>query len=47
MKQLIIIFASVILGIYIYGMILGDEDTVKSAAGSLMEQQIEMQKRVP
>lgn len=48
MKQLIIILMSVVLGIYIYGMFLGEgENTVKSAVGDLMQHQIEMQKIIP
>lgn len=48
MKQLIIIFMSIMLGIYIYGLILGDgDDTIQSAARQLMVQQIENQKMVP
>lgn len=48
MKQLIIIFMSIILGIYIYNMILGeDNQTVKSVSGQLIQQQLELQKMEP
>ena len=48
MKQLIIIFMSVLLGIYIFNIILGDEeDTVKSASSKLIQQQLELQKMEP
>ncbi len=39
---------SLLLGVYIYGMLLGEgEDTVKSTVGDLMQQQIERQKIIP
>ncbi len=48
MKQLIIILMSMFLGIYIYGMLLGEEeDSVRSKAGDLMRRKIEMQKMIP
>lgn len=48
MKQLIIILMSVMLGIYIYNMLIGDgEGTVKAATQELMMQNIQMQKTTP
>ncbi len=48
MKQLIIIFMSMILGIYIYGMLIGDEeDSVRSKTRDLMRRKIEMQEMKP
>lgn len=39
---------SILLGIFIYEMILGDEaNTVKSVSSQLMQQQLEMQKMQP
>lgn len=39
---------SIMLGIYIYGMVLGNgDDTIKSSVENIMIRQIEMQKMVP
>jgi len=48
MKNIILILFSVVLGIYLYGQILGDEEgTVKDATRTIMEQQIEEYKTIP
>lgn len=47
MKQLIIIFTSIVLGVYIFGIIAGDAGSIKEASQSIMEKQIEQQKQIP
>lgn len=48
MKKLIIIFFSIVLGVYLFGQILGDETgTVKNASKAVMQQQIETLKNIP
>ena len=48
MKQFIILFAMILLGIFIYGLLMGDdEDSVKSSVTQVWRQQIEQQKLYP
>lgn len=41
MKELIVIIGSVLLGCLLFGMIAGDEDSLKAAAAIQMEQMME------
>jgi hypothetical protein len=48
MKNIIIVLFSIILGIYLYGQVLGDDEgTLKNASQGVMEQQIEDYKNIP
>ncbi|MGN0659963.1 MAG: hypothetical protein ACI4LA_10225 [Emergencia sp.] len=42
MKEIVIIMGTVILACLIFGMIAGDEDSLKSAGGQWFEKTIEM-----
>ena len=48
MKQIIILFAMIIVGIYTYGLLMGeDEGSVLSNVKKVWEKQIEQQRMYP
>ena len=48
MKQIIILFAMISLGIFIYGLLMGDGDnTVLHSVKNVWQQQIQQQKMFP
>lgn len=48
MKQFIVMFAMILLGIFIYGLLMGeDEGSVKSSVKQVWRDQIEQQKLYP
>ncbi len=47
MKNIIIISFSVILGVYIFGLIMADSNSVRSAGNGVMKLQIEQMELIP
>lgn len=48
MNKLIVIAFSIILGVFVWNLILGDDSgTLKNASGNVMQQLLDEQKAVP
>ncbi len=47
MKQIIMVFFMIVLGIIIFNLILGDDNSIKDASSNVMVNQIEIQKSIP
>jgi len=47
MKHLIIIVFSIILGVFIFQLIIGEDNSLRNAGENVMQQQLEQQKITP
>ncbi|MBR0597667.1 hypothetical protein [Sinanaerobacter chloroacetimidivorans] len=47
MKQVIVMIAMLMLGLAIYSLVAGDDDSIKSSVGGLWRSEIEQQQTYP
>lgn len=47
MKKLILILGGILLGCFIFGLILSDNASIKSSVGKLMQYEIDQYQQIP